>query len=293
MIELAPVIQQEYDRWNTLIGDSDPYVGRHCLGIKDVLKAHYLIANKFYVEQAGMGGIGPMSLDKLHSVMGRQHVGFEGKTKWTDKFDICATLMYGLTKGHAFHNANKRTAFLCALYQMQNCGWSPTASEKEFEDLTVYVADDQLDRFARYNRFVTNGDPDPAVKFISHFLRKNMRQLDRRSRVITFQELQTILTRHGCRLANQRDNHIDIMRIERRTSLFGLGKTREHPVRLGQIGFPRWTAQVSQSALKTVREVTKLTYEQGVDSASFFEGIDPMQELITSYHEPLLRLADR
>ena len=31
----------------------------------------------------------------------------------------------------------------------------------------------------------------------------------------------------------------------------------------------------------------------GVDSATFFKGLDSMQTLITTYHQPLLRLAQR
>jgi death-on-curing protein len=106
-------------------------------------------------------------------------------------------------------------------------------------------------------------------------------------------ELQVILNRYGFLLGNPHGNYIDIVRVEKRRSFLGLLGEREVQTKIGQIGFPRWTAQVGKGALKTVRETTGLTPKRGVDSASFFKGVDPMQTLITTYHEPLMRLAER
>jgi death-on-curing protein len=117
--------------------------------------------------------------------------------------------------------------------------------------------------------------------------------LDKRNYNITYRELQIILSRYGYSLTNPQGNYIDIVRIEKRRVFLGLLGEREVQTRIAQIGFPRWTAPVGRGALKTVREATGLTEKRGVDSAAFFRGLDPMQTLITTYYDPLMRLAER
>lgn len=292
MLALEPEIEAEYNRVLRRLPDDGESSGILALGVRDVLRAHFLIANHFYLEERGLGGIGPRDTDLLYSAVHRQHVAFGKIAKWTDKFDVCATLFYGLIKNHPFYDANKRTAFLSVLYQMYRMGWCPSVPEKQFEDFTVEIADDKLRRYARYKEMVAAGDPDAAVHFISYYLRKNTRKIDKNVHSITYRELQAILNKYNFFLLNPQGNYINIVRFERRKSLFGL-REREIQTHVGQIGFPRWSAQVGKGALKTVREVTGLDQKHGVDSAAFFRGLDPMQTLIASYHEPLMRLAER
>jgi death-on-curing family protein len=294
MLNLEPEVESEYQR--VLMGMHDPsaHVVPHALSVREVLRAHFLIVNHFYLEGEGLGGIGPKDLGLLHSAVNRQYVSFGNKSKWTDGFDICATLFYGLIKNHAFHDANKRTAFLSALFQLQKFGWCPSINEKEFEDFTVEVANNALGKYARYKDLKKSGDLDSEVKFISWYLKKNTRRIDKNNYTITYRELQVILNAHGFNLANPNGNYIDIFRIEKRRPFLGfLGREKEIQVRIRQIGFPRWTAEVDKGTLKTVRDVTQLTATNGVDSAVFFKGLDSMQTLITTYHQPLLRLAQR
>jgi hypothetical protein len=157
----------------------------------------------------------------------------------------------------------------------------------------VEIADDRLGRYARFREISTHGDPDSIVKFISWFLRKNTRPIDKAIYNITYKELQVILVRYGFSLVNPQGNYIDIVRVEKRRSFLGLLGEREVQTRVAQIGFPRWTAQVGKGTLRTIREATGLTHKRGIDSASFFRGLDPMQTLIATYHEPLMRLAER
>jgi death-on-curing family protein len=292
MLSLEPEIEREFDRIAAQLPE-DGETGLHALTALDVLRAHFLVANHFYLEGHGLGGIGPRDLGLLHSAVSRQYVAFGGQTKWTDRFDLCATLFFGFIKNHPFHDANKRTAFLSVLFQLYRMGWCPSVSEKQFEDFTVEIAENKLNRYARFKEFSSKGDPDSAIKFISWYLRKNTRQIDKYNYNVTYRELQVILGRYGFSLINPHGNYIDVVRTEKKGTFLGLFGTREVQTRVAQIGFPRWTAQVGKGALKTVREATGLTEKKGVDSASFFRGLDPMQTLITTYHEPLMRLAER
>jgi len=294
MLPLEPEVDSEYHRVLKEIAEPEEILGKYCLSVGDVLRAHFQIANYFYLEGEGLGGIGPKDLGLLQSTVYRQVVSFGGIRKWSNLFDICATLFYGIIKNHAFHDANKRTAFLCALYMLHCEEWCPSVSELEFENFTVDIAENALRKYDRYNALVKKGDPDPEVKYISWYLRNNVRKVQKADYAITFRELEKILNRFGFGLAHPHGNYIDIIKVEERPSYFGMfGPKKRIETRVCQIGFPRWTAEVSKNALKTVRECTGLTAKRGVDSASFFAGVHSMQSLITSYHEPLMRLAHR
>jgi death-on-curing family protein len=289
---LEPEIRREFEWFEKSV----PYefLGVHTLSAQDILRAHFLIANYFYLQGFGLGGIGPRDIGLLQSAAHRQVASLNGRFKWNDLFDIVATLFFGLIKNHAFHDANKRTAFLSALYQLFRQDWCPSVPEIEFENLTVEIAENELGKYARYVKYRKSGDHDPEISFISWFLRNNTRKIDRTLYRVTYKQLQTILHRYGYELANPSGNFIDIIQVEKvGRSLFGLVPEREVRTTVGRIGFPRWTEQVGQGAMKTVRQVTRTSYSDGIDSAAFFHGVDPMPSLIATYHAPLMRLAGR
>lgn len=284
-------VEAEYQRVLATLNASDDPELDGCLTIRDVLRAHFLIADFFYSEGAGMGGIGPRDMTLLHSAVYRQHVGYGGTRKWDDKFDIGATLLFGLVKDHPFHDANKRTAMLTALYHLSQCKRTPTVTHQEFEDFIVDIAEDRLSQFARYQELVARGDGDPEVRMIAYYLRTKTRVLDTRQYTITFWDLKRILNRFNFDLQNPRHNNIDVVKIEWRKPLFGKRRQETHFV--AQIGFPSWTKQVGAAAVQTVRRTTGLTPQNHVDSQAFYFGIDDVRLLIAHYQDPLRRLANR
>jgi death-on-curing protein len=293
ILGLEPDIEHEYLRVRALAPWCDDIIGAKCLSADDVLKAHFLIANHFYLKGSGLGGIGARDLGLLQSAIYRQATQFGGVAKWDSLFDIVATLFFGLIKNHPFYDANKRTAFLSALFQLYRHGYCPSVPEKEFEDFTVEIADGKLSNYARFNEMKKKGEADPEVHFIARYLRAKTRQIDTKDYSITFRDLQRIMNGFGYFLENPSGNRIDVVRYEERRSYVLFGSKRAHAVRLGKIGFPGWSTQVPKATLKDIRLLTGLTAERGYDSASFFRGLDPMQSLIVSYNEPLQRLAHR
>ena len=296
MVELTEYVQESYQRSLDLVGDNDPYSGLGYLGIKDVLKAHYLIADFFYAQGSGLGGIGPKSMDLLHSALFRQHIAYGGIQKWSGRYDVCATLFYGLIKNHPFHDANKRTAFLSLVYHLEMLGLYPTISPKGLENFAVNVADNGLTRFKRYKELEGRCDDksDAEVLYISHFLKKNTRKIDKRHYTITYRELKSILNRFGYDLQNPQRNYIDLVRVKERRKILGFfGEKESVGVKLAKIGFPNWTSQVSKGTVKHIRKVTELTHDKGIDSQTFFKDADPISILISRHQEPLRHLADR
>lgn len=285
-------IADEYQRCLGVFGHEDSYDTNETVGLLDVLRAHFLIADYFYGQQSGLGGVGPRETNLLHSAVYRQFVAFGGKDKWTDPYQRAATLVFGLVTDHPFHDANKRTGLLVFLYALHKMNRYPTTKQSELEDLMVEIAERSLAKYGRMKHLAKRSD-DADVLFIADYLKRHSRERDSRYYTITYQELDRKLRDFGLCLCNPHKNFIDVSRIEKRRTMLGLGKEQEKLIWLAQIGFPGWKSQVGKGAIATVRKKTGLTPERGVDSASFFRGADPLHALIESYQGPLHRLAFR
>ena len=288
----SDAVRDEYSRWHKHFGENDPYDKSDTVGILDVLRAHFLIADYFFEQGSGMGGIGPKSPELLHSAVYRQFVSFSGRDKWPDPYHKAATLVFGIVKDHPFHDANKRTGFLTMLYALHKMKRIPTAPHRDWEELTVKIAENSLNSFGRA-RELAKKDDDADVLFLADYLKRNSRARDNSHYTITFQELDRRLRDFGFCLCNPNGNYIDVSRIEVNRAFFGLGQKKTKLIRLAQIGFPSWKTQVSRSAISKTRSATGLTPEKGVDSKSFFHGADALNSIIDEYSEPLRRLAFR
>jgi death-on-curing family protein len=281
-------VRAEHERWRRLVGFADPYLDTVTIGIHEVLQAHFLLAEYFASRGEGIGGLGPKDINLLHSALSRQFVQYGGKPKWNNGVDVCATLMFGLIKNHPFHDANKRTAFLVSILHLQKIGRTPTVKDVEYEDFTVAIAENALSNYDFFSRF-DGPSQDKEIAAIAYFLKRNTRQIDLSNKLITYNELATILNHRGLGLENPNGNRIDLVRY-----LDTDGETRlASPKRIAHIGFHGWSREVSKKDIKVVREASKLDARHGYDSQSFFSGLEDPLTLIKKYKEPLERLAFR
>ena len=287
-------VSDEYNRWKMQLPEIDPYAGPKSIGIIDVLWAHFCLVDFFAESGEGIGGVGPRNLDLLHSALYRQHISYDGKSKWDNDFDRIATVFFGIIMNHPFHDANKRTAFLSCIYHLQKVNRCLTITESEFEEFTVLIAERKLEKYSRYKDILKRNSKDPEVEFISWFLKKHSRMTDNKFYSITYRQLNTILNGFGFDMKNPRNNCVDIIRtVERRRILGIAGPKEKTDVKVCQIGFPNWTSQVGRGAIKTIRESCKLDHKNGFDSQSFFKNADPIDCLIARYQEPIRSLAYR
>lgn len=292
-LPIDPTLQEDYQRWVAKIGE-DMFAGYATIGVFDILRAHYLIVDYFIKEGYGIGGMGPRDMTLLCSTAGRQIPSFQGANKWHEDLEICATLFWGLIKNHVFHDGNKRTALLTLLLHLWRIGRTPAdnVKQKDLETLALRVAMNSLGEYKEFAQFTKREDPE--VRFISSFLRKNTRKVDKKEYLITYNELSTILQNFGYELDNPSKQHIDVLKvgIEKVLTLRGF-VTRKTTRRVGVIAFPGWTRQVPKSEINKVRNMTKLTVENGHDSEVFFHGASPLGALIDQYKGPLERLANK
>ena len=284
-------LQSDYDRIVSQI-ENDPFSSQSTLGILEVIRAHYLIADFFISEQRELGGVGPKDLRLLESALYRPWVEFGGIAKWPDPFDKAATTLFGLIKDHPFHDANKRTALLSILFLLAKQRRMPKCSKDDFENLTVEIAEMEIVKRSRYQQLSENED-DPEVKYISHWLRRNTREIDDREYSITYRELRRILAKYGFILENPNNNSIDLVQISKRSGVIAFLVGKESRVRIARIGFPGDTKQVSKGDIRKIRKLCGLTSRHGIDSQSFYNDVDDMTSLLSEYQENLRRLADR
>ncbi|QEE24750.1 type II toxin-antitoxin system death-on-curing family toxin [Rhodanobacter glycinis] len=286
-------VRREFVRWADEIGSDDPYVSNDLPGLQDVLRAHFLVVDYFYGKQSGLGGIGPKSMDLLHSALYRPYVSLGGVNKWRTSFERAATLIYGIVCDHPFHDANKRTGLLTLLLFFNKTSRIPIIGQRELEDFAVDIADHKLDKYPRYRSIKKSGRKDSEVLFIADHIERKSRKIDRTNYSITYRELDRILHKFGYKLDNPSGNYIDLIRAEQRRKIFSWGKKEQVDVKLAQIGFPGWKSQVNAGAVKTIRKAARLSAEDGFDSKTFYQGADPTQSIIAEYAAPLERLAFR
>jgi len=298
---LSNELQEDYGRWEQQIGN-DVYVGQQTIGILDVLRAHYLIIDFFASEHGeGVGGVGPKSLNLLHSTMNRQFSGNEGKVKWSSNLEICSSLFWGLVKNHAFHDVNKRTAVLSLFFHLVKIGRYPTESHKIYEDLAINVAANNLDGYRDYSKFKNR--PDPEVLFIANFLNQNTRAMEKKEFKITYRQLDHILRKSALKdnflrnqkfgLSNPNKSQIDVVKItEESVGLLNRKKIWVEK-RISSIGFPGWTRLINVDAVKQIRKLTGLTADNGYDSETFYHEADSLPYLMDEFQGLLQRLADK
>ena len=286
VLDLNPSLRNEFDRWRKEIGP-DPKPDQLSVTATEVLTAHFLVADYFVKLGHGVGGVGPKSLHLLHSAVSRQEVGFSGRAKWTDVYGKAATLFFGLVKNHSFHDANKRTALLVALYHLQCHHRVASAAQKDFETLAVRVAEKQLELDAAFRDFRKRDDPE--VNFIARCFRRWTREIDTREPRITYRQLDSVLRRYGFELDNSASNRADVVKVSESRTFFG--RVRPERKRITSIGFRDWGTEVSMKDIREVRRATELTADRGFDTGVLMQGLSPMEVLIAEYSGPLLRLS--
>ncbi|SNR23640.1 type II toxin-antitoxin system death-on-curing family toxin [Paracoccus sediminis] len=265
---INPKLFNHYSHYLTQIDEIDYSGDRAYLTCEDVLDAHYLICDHFLQLGEGIAGFGPKDFGLLSSAVSRQLASAGGKFVYDDLWDIASSLIFGLINDHPFHDGNKRTAFLSSVFFMMQHNYLPSVDIEAIEDFTVEIADYKR----KWGKYLT-------VEEISSTFRTMFRRQDNRiAYIVTFNELQGLLRQHQCSIGDPQGNYINVYRGENRVA---------------HIGFPGWSKEVSRNAISTVRKMTGLIPENGVDAQVFFKGADPLSVLIGHYEEPLRRLAFR
>lgn len=282
---LSDALRNEFDYEVRTFNPSDFKEGNG-LSELDILKAHYILSD-YFIKQGESVSYGLLNFGMLASAVARQYVEFGGKKKWEGDYHRVASLLYGLTKDHAFHDGNKRTALLSTLWYLNKCGRVVLYNTVDYlEELVVRIAANTLYEMKDFSRF--RKEDDPEIMFIAEKLRNWTRRVDKRLYTVTYNELNTRLKQYGYYLDEPSGNYITLFKknTEKRFLFHSSDK------KICRIGFPSWKVQVSSKDLHTVISRTGLDSNHGIDSAVFFKDATPSYELLQQYNQPLKRLKD-
>lgn len=292
MEQLSPQLRSMYLQDRKQLPDDTELSG--LITYTDTLSGYYFLVDFFTQPGSGESMLpGLRDPGLLASALSRQTASFGGQRKWSDPIDAAASLFFGLVKNHAFHDGNKRISLLMLLHSLRRNGRWVNSRQKDFEALTVSVAGSTLSEdFPRDFAWFAEKE-DPEVRFISHFVKRRTRWIDEEFRSITFRELKRILNSYSFDIDEPDGNKISIFERKEGRKWLGFGPKTVVVTRLGTVGFPSWTKQVSRKDLRKVRELTGLVAENGVDSTAFYQGNETMFKLISEFEGPLRRLKDK
>lgn len=283
---LADILREEYEYEVRHFNPSEKADG-HGLSELDVLKAHFILSDYFLKEGESVR-YGLLNFNMLSSAVSRQYVEFEGQKKWSDDYHRIATLMYGLTMDHAFHDGNKRTALLCAVWGLNRVNREVKEETINLlEELVVRIASRNLSADTKFRTYLKSDDPE--INYIAEKLRNWTRRTNKILYTVTYEELNSRLKDYDCYLDNPDGNRIGLFKIKKKNILF---VPTQKPERLRVVGFPGWKKQVGLGTLHAILKAAELDPEHGIDSEVFFHGATPSYELLKQYRAPLIRLKD-
>ena len=268
--KLIPLFRRDVEKIKGLQRNINEGAKSDIISPENVLRAHYFIVDYFYEtgeDKVFMAGIKDEKI--FLSSLDRAYVEFDGIKKWKNIYERTATVFFGIIKNHPFHDANKRTAFLSAISMLyENKIVITDKYIKEFEDLAVNIASNRIMRYRSYKNKYRKMD-DGEIYFISKWIKKRSRKIDKRYYAITYRQLDSKLSRFGFRLCSPRKNYIHVC--------------DKNGNKLCEIGFPSWGVQVGKKAIRTILAATGLKADYGYDAASFFKGEDPYAYVINKY----------
>jgi len=90
--------------------------------IADLVVRIYMLHEIVLAETGGIHGLRDGAM--LHAAVARPFATFDGEGLYQDEFEKAAALFHSLIKSHPFMDGTKRTAFLSALYFLENHGYT-------------------------------------------------------------------------------------------------------------------------------------------------------------------------
>ena len=283
---LSENLRSEYIYQKKLISVS-PGLKSPLINELDVLRAHFILADYFTdntaKDECESMLIGVKNQDLLSSAVNRQICSFGGKQKYTDSFDICATLFFGLVKNHPFNDGNKRTALLTLLNQLLLFGHYPNRNIKEYERLVLSIADNTIEEKYHSVHKKFKKHPDKTIKTISYLLRRMVDEKNHSFHCdITMKEFISALEKQGVKC----DNTGSKVKFKRTTkkALFPITYTYT-------IKFYGLTRVIEPGVARDTFDALHL-FDDHASYNSVFEGKEPMYKLIAQFEEPLRRLKD-
>jgi death-on-curing protein len=263
------------------------------LTVEEVCRIHSALVQEFAHSASPIYPPGVKSESLLSSAVSRQHTSIGNTPKYPDAFSSAATLAFGITCDHPFHNGNKRTALVSLLAHLyKNRLTLDQVREADLFNLVISIATHAVASTDKRSRHSPDRPPpDDEVTAIAHWLKQHSRSIQRGERPVTYRQLKRILESFGVSLRNPKGNAIDV--YKQITTYDLIMRAQLTWIRIGAIPYPGDGELVSVKDLKYVRRLCGLTAENGVDSEQFYGAAEPLDAFIIQHRSILNRLGNR
>ena len=236
----------------------------------EVERVHEELTRIFENEDDPISPPGVKSPDLLESACTRPHTGIGSQDKYETLEAKAAALFHSLTKNHAFHNGNKRTALVTMLTVLRRNDriLSNSVTDEIIYDFVVSVTADE---------FPTPGhglDVDGIVDSIAQWLRSNSEPSSSRTSGMKTKDFIKRCQQAGATVKESKGGSYVVT-------------ANQHGIR-----FSRSTRQLNGNAIRTyLRNLGISESTSGVTFDEFQEGIDVDRTEIRRYMVALRRLA--
>lgn len=194
--------------------------------------------------------------------------------------------MYGLCNDHPFHNGNKRTALIAGIMHLDK-------NNIVLQNATVNELYALMKRIARQEMSKRGGgasrsrrSSDDEVRAIADWLSSRARKIQRGERTITFKQLLNIVSRYDHVKVEDKGFAVHFY-LRQKSRISGRPVWKRKYV----LSNPGNHRDVHVQKIKEIRAALKLTENDGLDSADFYDGKSSIDDFIVQHRNVLRRLA--
>jgi death-on-curing protein len=237
---------------------------------KNVLAVHEELIHVFAEDNDPISPPGIKFPELLESACSRPHTGLGDTEKYPSVFEKLAALFHSLTKNHAFHNGNKRTALVTLLSALHrnDLRLTPDVTDDTVYDLVISVT---ADAFPTKEHGLST---DQVVQEISNWLRSHTHRTDPQVRAMTLKDFIKKCEEAGARSKPVKGGSISILN----------GRA--------SIKISKSTRRLDGPAISRYLKALDLGESQaGLGTQEFQVGASPDRQQIYAYITALRRLA--
>lgn len=222
---------------------------------------------------------GVKDINLLSSAVNRQHTGLDDIYIYCNVFSNCATLVYGITCNHAFHNGNKRAGLLCLLKHLYKNGYvlRPTINNDEVYEFLRSIAAGELEEFSRrfknyknlYKTLYKNKRSEKIQSdliFIEKWIQKNAESKNISDRPLRWADLFKKLEKFNIKIeADESNQKLLLSKQTYKEFLFIRVKDK-----VKTMTYPFKGTYCSKYIVKDIRSYFDLNKSEGLDNVMFY-----------------------
>lgn len=216
------------------------------MNVDDVKKIHFFLAEHYELAEDPISPSGVKDEGLLESACARPYMTVDRREVFESQFDKASALFHAIISNHCFHNGNKRTALLSALYYLGlNCYWVECCSDDELFEFTR--------RTAAHEICENRAD---EIAHISQWFSTHSRRIIKSDKSLKFNDLRELLAQFGYELVDEGFT----------CGIYMDGEAVETIIKRGKQGHPEY----DPAYVSGIRKKLGLTPENGIDSGRFY-----------------------